>query len=139
MLFCISCFCFTDAAVRDEHACGPQACNTSAHTCAGVCVCVRTVIPDQDDVGTAVQFHLLESIHELADNSVNHPQRAVQLEHTERVILQTNIWMVLYCVLSTNMPQEVCADAEYLHQCSWAPLCVRMCPAAQSAWRKHKA
>lgn len=39
MLFCIS-FCFTDAAVRAEHACSPQACNASAHTCAGVCVSV---------------------------------------------------------------------------------------------------
>lgn len=49
----------------------------------GLCVC--TVIPHQDDVDTAVQFHLLKSVHQLTDDPVDHPQRVVQLEtHKER-------------------------------------------------------
>jgi len=60
---------------------------TSLRSCVCVCVrvrvfgCVCTMIPHQDDVDTAVQFHLFESIHHLADNPVNHPQRVVQLKH----------------------------------------------------------
>ena len=40
------------------------------------------MIPHQDDVDTPVQFHLLESVHQLTNDSVNHPQRVVQLKHT---------------------------------------------------------
>ena len=52
-----------------------------------VCVheCVCTMIPHQDDVDTAVQFHLFKSIHQMANNPVNYPQWVVQLKHTKRV------------------------------------------------------
>lgn len=56
---------------------------TKVCVCVGVSVC--TMIPHQEDVDTAVQFHLFESIHQLANNSVNHPQRVVQLKHTKGV------------------------------------------------------
>lgn len=45
----------------------------------------HTMVPHKDDVDTAVQFHLLKSIHQLANDSVNQSQRIVQLKHTRGV------------------------------------------------------
>ena len=46
----------------------------------GFCVCVCTVISHQDDIDTAIESHLFQAIHQLADDPVNHPQRDVHLE-----------------------------------------------------------
>ena len=55
----------------------------TSHTpqvCVCVCVCVKeafTVVSHQDDINTAVEPHLLQSVHQLTHNLVNLPQRVV--------------------------------------------------------------
>lgn len=53
-----------------------------------MCVCggggpVRTMVSHQEDVDTAVKLHLFKSVHQLSNDPVDHPQRAVELKHKE--------------------------------------------------------
>lgn len=41
------------------------------------------MVADDDDVDAAVQVHLLQSVHQLADDVVNVPQRVVQLQQRD--------------------------------------------------------
>lgn len=88
----------------------------------------HTVIPHQDDVDTAVQLHLFKTIHQLTDDSVDHPQRVVQLKHTRHEVSDVH---------------SKCSHAHrrvgHSRLCSWGPFCVRTCPVVRSAWHIHTA
>lgn len=57
---------------------------------------VGTMVADQDDVDAAVQVHLLESVQQLTDESVDTPQRTVELEHIHVQVQSTTTVLHLY-------------------------------------------
>lgn len=74
-----------------------------------------------------MQLHLLQSVHQLADNSVDQPQRVVQLKHTKGVHVQlmraamTQIYKSPYRQKKTDKDNtHICVQgAHFVSVCVW--------------------